>query len=52
MVLKTALLRVVSDLLLGFGDGKVSILDLLDLTAAFDTSGHLQMTFNFLSQHM
>ncbi|KAL8610879.1 hypothetical protein ACOMHN_056734 [Nucella lapillus] len=38
---ETALLKVVSDLLLSLDEGKVSVLALLDLSAAFDTIDHL-----------
>jgi hypothetical protein len=37
---ETALLRIVNDLLLSLNDRKVSILALLDLSAAFDTIDH------------
>eukprot|EP00745_Piridium_sociabile_P040659 TRINITY_DN786_c0_g1_i8.p1 TRINITY_DN786_c0_g1~~TRINITY_DN786_c0_g1_i8.p1 ORF type:complete len:1132 (+),score=124.07 TRINITY_DN786_c0_g1_i8:119-3397(+) len=37
---ETALLRIVNDLLLGFDNDKISVLALLDLSAAFDTIDH------------
>ena len=37
---KTALLKIVSDLLLALDDDNVSLLALLDLLAAFDTIDH------------
>ena len=38
---ETALLRVMNDLLCGVNGGKVVLLTLLDLSAAFDTSDHV-----------
>ncbi len=38
--IETALLRVQNDILMELDKGKVVMLDLLDLSAAFDTIGH------------
>ena len=37
---ETALLKIVNDILLGFDENKLSVLALLDLSAAFDTIDH------------